>query len=326
METLAERTEKRTVIYTDRDPEGAREFLDSLRRLASVTTCHDLDAALEQMGRAPNALSLFETQTLADSSAGSRARLLEHRNTRPMALVTCDDLETYIHGVREWGLTQVAVRTPPVNPEELGRFLAMVENPLAGFGLMNYLGNTIEMYSIALRTLDEKKNAIERVINHFASCGFEVHELYEVRLILEEVCNNAFFHAFRTASGDEKYSIRGFSHLQEGEEVRIEYGSDRSLVGFTVTDNAGTLTVNTLLTKLERQLTQDAMFDESGRGLYLSRLLTSNLVVNIEQGRRTQFVALFDSSRRTSRPKPFLLNYSGADGFEDWRNDPELDA
>jgi anti-sigma regulatory factor (Ser/Thr protein kinase) len=181
------------------------------------------------------------------------------------------------------------------------------------------------MYSVAIRTIPEKHAAIERAVNHFATCGFNVHELYDVRLTLEELANNALFHAFQTETGAEKYSIRGFTQLEDGESVRIEYGSDGLVAGFSVTDNAGTLATRTILNKLERQLNREGLYDESGRGIYLTRMLSSQYVINIERGKRTQSVVLFDERRKSDRPKPFLVNRVGFDDFDEWRIDPDFD-
>ena len=54
-------------------------------------------------------------------------------------------------------------------------------------------------------------------------------------------------------------------------------------------------------------------------------MLATKLVLNIEEGKRTQIIALFDDTRKSDRAKPFLVNYAGKDTFEDWCVDPELD-
>jgi len=299
--------------------------MSALSGIASVTSCHDVESGLEKLKADADVIGLFDTRTLADTSSGARASLLNLRGSRAMGMVTSDELDSYLSQVRAWGLTHAIVKEPPLREWELRAFLDMVREPASGFGLLNFMGSTVEMYNVAIRTGDAKRQAIDRVVNHFATCGFEIHDLYEVRLILEEVCNNALFHAFRSATGEEKYSVKTFRNLDEGESVRLEFGSDGHRTGFSVTDSAGTLPVDTILTKLERQMSQEAIFDESGRGLHLSRLLSSLLVINIEHGKRTQFIALFDDTRRHSRPKPFLLNYVGPDSFESWGSDPDLD-
>ncbi len=319
----------REFVYLDRDQEGSHALREVLSTLGCVTPCHDLATFVTLMHekKLGTTIGLLDTTTLMDSPTGLIGQLVEMRTHFPMGLVTDQDLEHYISHMRVWGLTQCLTKTSPVGQSDVEHFISMIVNPANGFGLISYLSSTIQMYSVALDTIASKMMAIERVINHFATCGFEVHELYDVRLILEEITNNCFFHAFLTASGEEKYSIANFTKLEPEENVRIEYGSDSALVGFSVTDNAGTLPVGVVISKLERQFNQEGVFDESGRGLYMSQMLAAKLVINIDRFKRTQIVALFEESRKRNvgRPKPFLVNYVGDDTFDEWRSDPDLD-
>lgn len=315
----------KTLLCLDRDQEGSADFRAALSHVGMVIPCHDLDSLLDLLSEMPEATALLDTATLLDSPTSQVRRLSDFRQRHRLALVTAQPLEEYFPALREWGILKSFVKTPPVDPTELEHFLRMVRDPLSGFGLMSYLSATIEMYSVSISTIPEKVAAIERVTNHFATCGFGVHELYNVRLILEEIANNAFFHAFRTATGEEKYSIAGFARLAAGENVRIEYGSDGCHVGFSVTDSAGTLPVSVVLDKLERQMNHEGVFDESGRGLHLSRLLASRLVFNLEIGKRTQLVAIFETSTPSNRPRPFTINHIGEDNFAEWRRDPDFD-
>lgn len=312
-------------VLLDAESDANAGFLERLRAHGAVRVTADLPEALALLDADPAAFGLFDTRLLADAPAEQVRELVQRRSRGRLALVTDSDLDAYIFHLRAWGITQSFVKTPPVDPEELLHFLCMVADPLSGFGLVRCLRSTIQVYSLAIDSIASKVSAIERVTNHFATQGFEVHELYDVRLILEEATNNAFYHAFQTAAGEERYSPRSFTRLAAGESVRIEYGSDAERVGFSVTDNSGRLRVDTIIGKLERQMNKDGVFDESGRGLYLSRLLTTRLLVNIQEGRRTQLVAIFDGTRRSERPKPFLLNYCGPDRFAEWGVDPDLE-
>jgi anti-sigma regulatory factor (Ser/Thr protein kinase) len=315
----------RRILLLDADLVSCAPLSAELEQLGTLVACPAPEIFLPLLEEDPDAIGLVDTATLAGLPHSFVADLVALRGKRHLALVTGQQLEDFIFSLRSWGLLQCAVKAPPFDRSELEHFLLSVVDPTSGFGLLRYLGSTIQMYSIALQTADSKLRAIERVTNHFATCGFEVHELYDVRLILEEVTNNALFHAFQTATGRERHNISSFAGLDPGESVRIEYGSDDTRVGFAVTDNAGTLPIRTILSKLERQFNKDGIFDQSGRGLYLSRMLTTKLVINIEKGKRTQVVALFDEHRKSPRPKPFLVNYAGPDTFDEWGADPEFD-
>lgn len=314
------------VLLLDNDAESSPEFLAALSTVGSFEVCHDMANFLRAIEDQPDTMALLDTATLADAPSALVGRLLDYRGTMPMGMVTNQHFEDYLPSIRRLGLLQVLVKRPPLDPLEVGHFLDILRHPSNGFGLIRYLDQTIEMYSVGVRTLADKLSAMERVINHFATCGYEVHELYDVRLILEELINNAFYHAYKTATGEEKYSLGEFKALAEGENVRIEYGSDAAHVGFSITDHAGTLSIQTVLNKLERQANREGLLDESGRGLWLSRLMSARFVVNIERGKRTQFVALFRGKVPANRPRSFVVNYLGPDTFDQWGAvDHELD-
>lgn len=316
---------QRRIFLMDRSADSAPGFRQALARIGQLQWRHDLRELLRLLHDDPEGVALLDTRTLADEPSGLVSQLHELRSHRRIGLVTDQALEEYLHLLRGWGLLQIIPKRDPSGLHELEHFIEMIENPASGFGLMRYLSSTIQVFNLAVTTLEDKTHGIERVINHFATCGFDVHSLYNVRLILEELTNNALFHAFRTASGEEKYSISRFERLDDHESVRLEYGSDAERVGFTVTDNAGALPISTVLSKLERQTSPDGLFDDSGRGIYLSRALASQLVINIHHGQRTQFVALFGEKQKTEAIKPLLVNYIGPDSFDEWGLDPDFD-
>jgi len=317
---------KLPILLLEPEAETPDEFRHVLGVLGRVEVFQDLATFLSRLSHDVEAIGLIDTAMLEDAPAAFIAHLAEFRGQRRVALVTSQPLESYISHLTKWGFTQSFSRHPPVHPLDLSHFLEMIVEPAAGFGLIRYLDATIEMYCLQVRTLEQKNEAIERVINHFATCGFDVHRLYNVRLILEETINNALFHAFLNATGEEKYTLADFDGLQEpGEVVKIEYGSDRRHLGFTVTDTAGTLSVPVILSKFERQLKSHGIFDQAGRGLYLSRLLTSTLIVNIEPHLRTQIVALFDERGDSLASKPFILNWAGPQPPITGYRDPDFD-
>jgi len=323
--THSEEIDSRTILCFDRHGDQGDAFYELLSKLGNVRIVNDLQEFLDRLKDGSITHGLLDTGSLIDSPTGLHSYLHEFRGKLPLGLMTELPLEKYISELRYWGLLQCIGKDSRQLDYEIEHFLQMLEEPLSGFGLLSYLGSTIEMYSLDITTIEEKNQAIERVINHFATCGFEVHELYDVRLILEELTNNALFHAFRNASGEEKYSISNFKRLDEMESVRLEYGSDNKAVGFSVTDSAGSLPIDIILSKIERQLTQEGIFDSSGRGLHLSQLLASRLVFNVERNRRTQIVAMFDEQRKSDHVRPLTINFVGEDEFELWSEDEDFD-
>jgi hypothetical protein len=176
------------------------------------------------------------------------------------------------------------------------------------FGLRRYLKPPRMLFSEEIRTKGDKREIIEKAVNYFATCGYEIHELYDARLVLEEMINNSLFHAFVNEHGEEKYHVSHFEELAPGERIEIEFGNDSESIGFAVADNGGRLDPAMVVGKLARQYYREGLYDESGRGLYLSRMFTSLLVVNIEKGKRTQMVAIFGETPQDAI-KPLCVNY-----------------
>jgi hypothetical protein len=313
------------LLVLEGDPSRHPGFYEALGRCGTVLTFESPDAIWEICHGVDEPVILLDTEALKSCSNSDISSLVELRGRIPIGLITHQPTEDYLVDLRRWGLLQSFVKNDPIVPEELAHFIACVAEPLSGFGLHGYLHHTMELYNVSAATIPEKNNAIEAVINHFATSGFEVHELYDVRLILEEALNNAFFHAFRTPTGEEKYNLHNITRLDPKEKVRLEYGNGAHLAGFSVTDSAGTLRVHTVLNKLERQLNKEGLYDCSGRGLYLSRMLSTAFILNVEEGKRTQVIALFDKRRHMDRPKPFMVNFLGRDTFNEWRLDPDFD-
>ncbi|CAN5469944.1 hypothetical protein BH09SUM1_BH09SUM1_28180 [soil metagenome] len=319
--------EKRTILAVDPDAANFPAFYAALRASGDVHIFPTIDRLLAEGGPVPvrDTIYLLDTLALQNSPTALVAQLLEQRGRVPMGLITQSPSDQYLMDLRRWGILQIAVKAEPLELHEIGLYVQCVADPLNGFGLYRYLGHTMEMYNLSIHTIKEKNDAVEKVINHFATANFEIHELFDVRLILEETLNNSFFHAFRKPSGEEKYSMQSFRELDPEEKIRIEYGNDATMSGFTVTDNAGSLPVRTIMHKLERQLNREGLFDSSGRGLYLSRMLSTAFIINIEEAKRTQMVALFDARRKLERPKPFMVNYVGPDTFGEWRLEEDFD-
>lgn len=318
---------QRTLVVYDRFADGCPAFYGHLARCGQVQVTSDLPQHREYpSGDNPTVVILLDVRSLKEHPVEAvRACLAGFRHCA-IGLITDLPLDEYIVNLAEWNLMQVGLKKDTASNDQVRLFVDCVCNPLSGFGLSRYLFQTSEIYTVSARTLEEKNRAIEQVINYFATTGFEIHQLYHVRLILEETLNNAYFHAFRTEDRREKYSIRDFVSLEENEAVVIEYGNCGEVSGFTVTDAAGTLPPEVVLRKLERQYNRDGMMDEGGRGLYLARVLSAHFVVNIDPGNRTQVIALFQSGKEIPEPKPFMVNCVRSRQQDLWNgDDPDFD-
>jgi anti-sigma regulatory factor (Ser/Thr protein kinase) len=302
------------VVVWDRAELQSAPLAEALRPLCStLLVTSDLSNLLDHLAPEPKTdLVVADLETFLAAGDEAIERLRPTHNRIPLLVATHLKPEDYISPVREKRLYQVLVKTPPFDRHELAVILDSAVDPSHGFGLASHFWHTLEMYSLTATSRRSKNEVVERVINHFATNGFEIHELYDVRLILEELINNAFFHAFFDEKGKEKYHLAHFDSLETGEQVRVDFGNAGGVVGFAVTDNAGTLHPDRILERYERQYKRHGIFDESGRGLYICRMLASSLFFNIHERRRTQVVAVFREKDRRTRLKPLIINFTGA--------------
>src|SRR5690606_38127 len=144
------------IIYLDRDTEESAEFRAALARRRPVIACHDLNEALTCLRERPTTLALMDTATLMDSPASLVAGIEKLRAQGRAGLVTSQEIHEFIDRLGEWGLLQVAVKTPPVNEFELDLFLRMIAEPASGFGLVSWLHSTIQMFSVRVNSLESK--------------------------------------------------------------------------------------------------------------------------------------------------------------------------
>lgn len=318
--------EKLSVIVLDDFRDDFPDFYRALEKVCHFHLVRSAKAILHsQCLPSTRSVVLLDIATLARQDEQLINKVIEMKGRGHFALLADSKSADYLDDIMKWGILHVMVKDPPVDIDEITIFLRCLHNPENGFGLGQYLTRTIEMYRLQVANKAEKLDVAERIINHFATAGFEVHDLYDVRLILEESLNNSIYHAFRSATGEKKYHPENFEALDKGERLLIEYGSNGQMAGFTVTDNAGNLAVKTILRKLQKQLDPSGVFTLGGRGLHLSRLLSTCYIINIEPGQRSQIIALFDDRRRLDRVKPFMLNVIGDDDVAAWRTYEELD-
>ncbi|NUP89087.1 MAG: response regulator [Candidatus Sumerlaeia bacterium] len=223
------------------------------------------------------------------------------------ALITGYDVDDYIRLIKRHRITNVITKATPFDFQEFVNTVKNILEPSRVFGLDRHLGADATLRRRRLRTHEEKDAMTEEMVSALHPLIEVPRRAFELRLVFEEIVNNSFFHAFRNADGTPVHSKDRQDDLAEHEEVTVEYGHDAEQVGFSVTDSAGSLSVDRFLEKIERQVTQDGLMDEDGRGLFLARAFSSRLIVNIEPSRRTQIIVLFHRHRDPAH-KPLYLN------------------
>jgi len=154
----------------------------------------------------------------------------------------------------------------------------------------------IETTSLDLNILTRKdyQDALIQFEAFFRRQDLPPERLWEMRLLLDEAFNNALFHGFQDEDGMEKYSHEAFTGLYDNDLITIKMAAQDSMRSvLVVSDNAGTLEPDRILSALNRQISRHGIFDRRGRGLYLMRRLSDRAVFNIAPGRMAQVQLFF---------------------------------
>jgi DNA-binding NarL/FixJ family response regulator/anti-sigma regulatory factor (Ser/Thr protein kinase) len=287
--------------------------------LIRSTLCEFLqdEYAVASAGSGPEALEMLakEPADLLISDINMRPMngielLVEAKGRWPhmkTGLITGYDVDDYIRLIKRHRITNVITKSTPFDFVEFVNTVKNILEPSRVFGLDRYLGADATLTRRRLRTHEEKDALTEEMIAALHPLLEVPRRAFELRLVFEEIVNNAFFHAFRNPDGTAAHSKERADPLTPDEVVTVEYGHDPEVIGFSVTDNAGSLGIDKFLEKIERQVTQDGLMDEDGRGFFLARAFSSRLIVNVEPGERTQLIVLFQRHRDPTH-KPLYLN------------------
>lgn len=174
------------------------------------------------------------------------------------------------------------------------------------FGLTKYMsGFGIELsHQVIVRAL-ERDTIVELLTGVVRALGGGRRLVDSVALVADELITNAIYNAPRDADGMPRYAHRSRRDkvtLEPTEYVRLEYGSDGRVFGIAVTDNFGRLTAETIRSGIERCLTADDPIEQkqggAGLGIYTALGSVNQLVVNVDQGVKTEVIALWDLERR----------------------------
>ena len=174
------------------------------------------------------------------------------------------------------------------------------------FGLAKYMsGFGIELSHQVIVSALERDQVVERLTAVARALGGGRRLVESVGLVADELVTNAIYNAPCGPDGQPRYASRSRRDkvtLEPTEYVRLDYGSDGRVFGIAVTDNFGRLTPDTIRSGIERCLTSDDQIEQkrggAGLGIYTALGSVNQLVVNVEDGVRTEVIALWDLVRR----------------------------
>jgi CheY-like chemotaxis protein len=302
----------RRILVVQNDAALRNVLANFLSRYFTVEMAATASSALQVLRDRPGSFDLVLAEMHMAPMSGIdlavAAAALEHPPR--VALITAVPVDDALPLLCRHGISNVLTRAMPFDYDD---FLIAVENllyPERAFGLRRYFTHPHEAREVRITDIESRRQGVEQAMEFFGRYRRHDPDHIAIRLALEEIVNNAIYHAFRRADGTERHRMGAFTQLGEGEAVHIEYGRDTRQLGFSVRENCGTLDVGAVLGKIARQASMEGLYDTSGRGLYLTRQMSDRMIINLDPGKRGEVVLLF-RHRSTQQPRPLHINVVG---------------
>lgn len=175
------------------------------------------------------------------------------------------------------------------------------------FGVEKYLSWGAEIRDRAITHTSQRVEAVEAITSDVQASGLGSRAGWLASMVTDELLSNALYDAPVDANGnavrhtDDRDAPR---ELETNERVRLRYAFDARYLAVEVTDQFGSLRRETTLAHLAKCTAPNApnktSMLEGGAGLGTGLVYgcCSHLIYNVEAGKRTQAIALFDVRMR----------------------------
>jgi CheY-like chemotaxis protein len=281
------------ILVVDDEP----AILQTLRDLF-LSAGHSVDTARDGQEGLDTALAGQYDLVLSDismprlSGIELLARLEALRPEVHRVLLTAHSLEDYIDQLVGHNLSCVLTKSVPFPVQEV---LVTVESILSRqiFGMQRHLSSPFRHDEFTIRTYREMVDVCE-VLTSRAPERRRNH----LQTILSEVLTNAVYYGSLDMPGDHKETWTHDFMLPKEMAVEVEFAQDDTRMAITVADRGGKLQRQTVLHWLKRQMSRDenglpeGIFDNHGRGFFISRSFSDRLSISIERGCRCEVTLL----------------------------------
>jgi DNA-binding NarL/FixJ family response regulator len=293
------------ILIVDDEISIRNMLLDYLELRYEIQTAEDAEAALALCAQKPFHMVISDINMPGMKGPQLLAEIKRLYPQTRTVLMTAYNIDDHIRLARKSGVSNIIPKTAPFNFSELD---ALVESLLTGniFGISRYM---LPQYTLldtfCIKSSSEAKHvreaAVQLLIDKLGVAG-------DMRLILDEIVTNAIYHAPAFPDGTEKYEEFADITLSPEEYVYLECGYDPEKYGIAVVDNLGRLTKDTVLYKIERQMSGEGVLDDSGRGLHMSRMFSDRLIINIAPKIKTEVILINYFSNKYCGYKPLYIN------------------
>jgi CheY-like chemotaxis protein len=243
------------------------------------------------------------------------------------ALITAYNINDYIHFAKEYSVWNII---PKYSSLDLDYIYVMVKKLLFNdiFGIDKYFPDiSIQQASDKLFEVPHNKTLLYRTIKsdkervHYCErIGKAMVEKGAPKIIhqiIEELTSNAMIRAPRDSKGNSKYQYELPSRdliislenitLSEVDYFEIGYGIYNDTFIVTTRDNFGALKKEEILLRLDRHTKIDpttklpyGVNDSHGRGLFICREVSDQIIFNIHRNSRTEVISIVDNKENNA--------------------------
>jgi len=171
------------------------------------------------------------------------------------------------------------------------------------FGLEKYLAWGVKVHEVAVRSYEEKRVGLLTIADHAKDVGARRQVVAKIESVTDELLMNAMYDAPAVSRGETpRVPTAADVHTGEDSEVALlRYACDGRYFAVSVEDAYGGLEKKAILDHLirarverGRPRTGSETTGGAGLGLYFVLSSVTRFIANIDQGRRTEVICLFD--------------------------------
>lgn len=243
-------------------------------------------------------------------------RAKEKNQNVGLVLMTSQDIPTYLPALKKLsGIPHIISREESDRTFTVKSIMTTVTKLLSNdiFGLEKYLSWGVDVQRINIVSSQQRSDAITDVDHYFEAVGIRRPNRERMRAVLEELLMNAIYDAPTSSEGTPLYNHLPRTVelvLKPEEQSVVRFATDGAVFAVSVEDPFGSLNGKTILRYLEHNYegtaaALNAQENKGGAGRGLHQIVeNSDLVIfNIDPGKRTEAIALFNVEINQSAQK-----------------------
>ena len=224
-----------------------------------------------------------------------------------LVLMTSDDVPSYLGALKELEmLPYIVSRDDNDRTFTVKNIMTTVTKLLSQdfFGMEKYLSWGVDAQSLPVVSSKGRAGVIQEVDNYFGKVGIRRANRDRIHVVLEEMLMNAIYDAPTDSEGKSLYNHLARTQeliLKPEEQGLVRFATDGMLIAISVQDPFGSLKGSTILKYLEANYSGTAGDMNSregkggaGRGLHQIVENADLVVFNIDPGKKTEAIALFN--------------------------------